>query len=384
MKSDAYITICIIGDLNCQTNFNENLLTLQVEDTYEALPIKIQAAFKWIYENYPNTVGVFKTDDDIFFENKNELITKINENILIPYWGLVIDSCISKPISTYQNLLFENTELKLIHPASHYCYGAGYWISNKSIALIAAAKDISYGLEDVTIGSILNEYGIFPINIKINCFERERDNIKPIAYCINLNDKPTNIERIYKDWSKYLDIKRVSARTGGSNGCLLSHLTLFQQFANLDEPYFIVMEDDVYQTLNFSDAIWNKILTFINNKDNNIKWDFITFDPFIGLDKNNFTQYSDMFYKINCFRSMGMVIYNGYFFKNNYKKIPVYAPLDMTMTHNNEFIKLTYKKLLVRQYTDKVSTIFDGDTKHYDEYWDKTEYILDMCNKQFQ
>ena len=157
---------------------------------------------------------------------------------------------------------------------------------------------------------------------------------------------------------------------------------LFQQFANLDAPYFIVIEDDIYQTSNFTDTIWNEILTFINIKDDNIKWDFITFDPILGLDKNNFSKYSNIFLKIDCFRSMGMVIYNGEFFKDNYKRIPVYAPLDMTMTQNSEFIKLTYKKLLVRQYTDKSSTICEGmDTAHYDDYWNKTESILEMCNK---
>jgi len=174
MKSDSYITICIIGDSNCETNFNGSLLTLQVEDTYEALPLKIYAAFKWIHENYPNTVGVFKTDDDIFFEDKNKLITKINENILIPYWGVVVDSCTNNPIKRSAVNKFENKDLKLIHQTSTYCYGWGYWISKDSIPIIAAAKNINYGLEDVTIGSILNESRIFPINIKIKFTEKQR------------------------------------------------------------------------------------------------------------------------------------------------------------------------------------------------------------------
>ena len=177
MKSDAYITLCIVGDLNCKTNLNEYLLTLQVEDSYEALPLKIHAAFKWIYENYPNTVGIFKTDEDIFFEDKNELITKINKNILIPYWGLIIESCSSKPIKTAAVNKFENKDLKLIHQSSYYCYGWGYWISKSSIAYIVAAENISYGLEDVTIGSILNENGIFPIKVNIKFVEKERDKI---------------------------------------------------------------------------------------------------------------------------------------------------------------------------------------------------------------
>jgi hypothetical protein len=174
MKSDAYITICIIGDLNCETNFNGSLLTLQVEDTYEALPLKIHAAFKWIHKNYPNTVGVFKTDDDIFFEDKNELINKINENILIPYWGLVVSLCTSKPIRKEAVAKFQNIELKLVHQTSNYCYGWGYWISNKTIPILVAAKNITYGLEDVTVGSILNENGIFPIKINIKFTEKQR------------------------------------------------------------------------------------------------------------------------------------------------------------------------------------------------------------------
>lgn len=155
--------------------------------------------------------------------------------------------------------------------------------------------------------------------------------MKPVAYCINLDNKPKNIERIYNDWSKYLDIKRIPATTciqskslaAGQVGCRLSHLKLFNEFVNLDAPYFIVMEDDVYQTSNFTDTIWDEILTFINNKDDNIKWDFITLDPIIGYenDKNNFTKYSDILLKVDRFRSMGMMIYNGNFFKNNILKL---------------------------------------------------------------
>jgi len=222
--------------------------------------------------------------------------------------------------------------------------------------------------------------------------------MKPVAYCINLDKKPDNIERIYKDWSKYLDIKRIPAMTGvrsnylkaGQVGCRLSHLKLFNDFLNLDAPYFIVMEDDVYQTSNFTDSIWNEILTFINTKDDSIKWDFITLDPFICYenDKNNFTKYSDIFLKIDCFRSMGMIIYNGNFFKNNLLKLKVLEassikPIDILLTFDTEFIKLTPTKLLVRQYTDKgSSTSGQNTTSDYNAHWDKTEKVLNEFNSK--
>jgi hypothetical protein len=142
------------------------------------------------------------------------------------------------------------------------------------------------------------------------------------------------------------------------------------------------MEDDVYQTSNFTNSIWNEIISFIN--DTNNKWDFITLDPILGVDlKNKLERYSDLFFKIDCFLSTGMIIYNRNFFKNNISILKSYPVLDTSMTHNKDFIKLTYKKLLVRQYTDKPSSVSGIiNTDYYNNWWNETEDILKNANKK--
>jgi len=201
----------------------------------------------------------------------------------------------------------------------------------------------------------------------------------PKAYCINLDTQKKNIENIYNDWSKYLNIERVSAELGGRIGCRLSHIKLFERLKELDDPYFIVMEDDVYPTKNFNENIWNNILEFITN---NNTWDMITFDPLLHFDCKSIENFSDMFFKIDKFRSAGMIIYNGNFFKKNFNNIKkINTSLDVTMTHNKNFIKLTYKKLLVRQYTNKGSlTSNSSSTTCYDNFWNKTENLLDQTS----
>lgn len=196
------------------------------------------------------------------------------------------------------------------------------------------------------------------------------------AYCINLDYKPENIKRIYNDWKEYLQIKRISATNGGRTGARLSHIKIFEECSKLKAPFYIIMEDDVYPTKAFTKNVWREILNFINNKNN--KWDMITFDPLLNFGCSVIEDYSGPFLKIQNFRSMGMVIYNQDFFKNNIAKIRRYTwSLDGIITYDPDYIKLTYKNLLARQYTDKGSTTSGKkNTDYYNGWWDKTEKIL--------
>ena len=87
-RSDKYLVIGLIGDLTKHTSYENNILTLQVEDTYEYLPKKITSALYWITKNFPDTPGVFKTDDDIEMLNKVNFTEILLNNKYKDWWGL--------------------------------------------------------------------------------------------------------------------------------------------------------------------------------------------------------------------------------------------------------------------------------------------------------
>lgn len=163
-----------IGDAELSAS-DSILLRLKVEDTYEALPFKIQSALAWISENYPKAPGVFKTDDDLFFETVDILAGKIKENKELDYWGVVRDCCgVAQICGGRIASRYTDTNLRPLLQAATYCYGAGYWVSMKSIKAIANSKKVCYGSEDVMMGSILNESGFYPEWIPIPWREEPR------------------------------------------------------------------------------------------------------------------------------------------------------------------------------------------------------------------
>jgi hypothetical protein len=177
MEQPEYRIIGIIGNPEIETSFDETsqLLTLKIEDTYEALPLKLQAAFAWIYKEFPDSPGVFKTDDDIYFKNYSILANKINKYKDIPYWCIKKDSCT-------QHLLHRKTikkrytkkRLDIYVPRSTYCWGAGYWLSRKSMNYIIKSDELHYGPEDVFFGHLLNKHKIIPESIKIDWKTKKR------------------------------------------------------------------------------------------------------------------------------------------------------------------------------------------------------------------
>jgi len=161
--------IAIIGsDEPAHLDPATRILTLPVPDTYEALPRKIHAAFAWIAKERPGTRGVFKTDDDMWFDT--EVLAKTILKETREYWGVKTSYIKAAAINSGRiEERFEDRSLQPSHQTAAYCFGWGYWISEASIPLIVQAKEDytnSY-LEDVCTGFVLNRQKITPVIVRI-------------------------------------------------------------------------------------------------------------------------------------------------------------------------------------------------------------------------
>jgi hypothetical protein len=175
MKNPAYRVIGLVG--GAEESFEGSLLTLDVEDSYEFLPRKIQAAFRWIHKNYPETEGIFKTDDDIFFADQESLTDKIITNKTIPYWGIHIDRTGGGTVEQKRILMANDKTIRATYPSAIYSYGAGYWISKQAIPIVCSSTEHANAfLEDVTMGYVMNRAGHIPRHVQIQYQERPRIN----------------------------------------------------------------------------------------------------------------------------------------------------------------------------------------------------------------
>jgi hypothetical protein len=166
-----WISVGVIGDPTIGAPRREgDILILPIGDNYEALPAKVHAAVTWISQTYPDTVGIWKTDDDIVYQDVTQVIRAIKMFGDRPYWGLYTATCQEGPINLLRiNLRFEDTALRPRHQAAAYCYGHGYWIGRAALPAICAAGDEyrTSSLEDVCTGHIMNKQGWLPARANI-------------------------------------------------------------------------------------------------------------------------------------------------------------------------------------------------------------------------
>lgn len=144
---------------------SSQIVVLPTPDNYETLPTKVHAAFCWAAATFPNSPGIWKTDDDIIYYNKEQLRAVIFELVNEPYWGLQNGACRENhvnPARVYYR--FEDTTLRPRHQQAIYCYGHGYWVSRSTLPIvIAAGADFRTSfLEDVCMGYVLNRARILP------------------------------------------------------------------------------------------------------------------------------------------------------------------------------------------------------------------------------
>ena len=210
--------------------------------------------------------------------------------------------------------------------------------------------------------------------------------MRPKAYCINLDRFPSNYSNIVSELSDYLDIERVSAidaNVMNITGQLAIRKTTIALFNKIIEEsvsgtlYAIILEDDIYRLDNF-DQYWNKIVEFIENKNNN--WDFISLDNILKFDNTTISNYNDFFYKIDKSRACGFMIYNISFLRKNINYLMNCGVLDTTMKYNPDFIQLIPKELIIRQYVDKYSTTANQITSFQNEFYNDTIRILTERN----
>lgn len=152
-------------------NSDTSVLELDTEDTYESLPRKIYNAIDYIVKNHPEITGIFKTDDDIEFDDYHDLFSELGSllDTKIDYAGVYVDCCQKMPIHKLRLLKFGkiNEKKTYFHDQAIYCYGAGYYISLFSAKCIQKNERFFYKryLEDVAVGHILNKYDIFPMKM---------------------------------------------------------------------------------------------------------------------------------------------------------------------------------------------------------------------------
>lgn len=188
MERPEWRVVGIIGDLTLsEPVFDGKIVTLNVNDTYEFLPQKIQKGFEWCYKQWPDTAGIFKTDEDIVFDNINDLVDGIFKNLSEPYWGLHVDNSVEGHVNQTQiNNRYIDKSLKPPIPTSKFCWGHGYWISKDTIPILIG-KDADFekyniGSEDIYTGYKLNKSNIFPKHLPIKYKEVERNYllVKPL------------------------------------------------------------------------------------------------------------------------------------------------------------------------------------------------------------
>ena len=173
-------TVGFIGDPTLTTAVYDEatqIVTLPVPDTYETLPKKVHAALTWAMERWPDAPGIFKTDDDILMESRDALVTAIQKNLAVPFWGTRVGQC-SAGYVTLQRIQTQFTD-KSLRPRYHaalYCYGHGYWLSAEAVRVAIAAADIYAAscLEDVCTGAVMNRAGWRPLHVPVPYREMPR------------------------------------------------------------------------------------------------------------------------------------------------------------------------------------------------------------------
>lgn len=210
----------------------------------------------------------------------------------------------------------------------------------------------------------------------------------PVAWVVNLDRCTENWARIQHDWKDTFDLQRVSAvdativRISGQAACRQSHLNLLRTLAAAPHaPYHIVMEDDVYKTAEW-DILWPKLRQFLD--EGRTDWDFIGLDPFLGFDSPTLQKFTDILVLSSAFRNTGFIIWNGLSLQKSISLLEsnTGGAIDMLICRHPAFTKLIPSTLMVRQYTNKASTIScDTDMSIYIKYYNDTVKILAAFSK---
>lgn len=178
-------------------------------------------------------------------------------------------------------------------------------------------------------------------------------------------------------WRDTFELQRIpgidgrARRITGEAALFQTYRNLFSQLITLSDLYHIVFEDDIVPTDAWASA-WPELLAWI--QENPTGWDFISLDPFLHFDSAQLMRFTPSLFVVSKFRNMGAMIYNADFLRRCQRDFTK-APLDMTMTHDMRYKKLTPTQLLIKQ-SGGASSIAAVDVSHRDEFYRLTEGIL--------
>ena len=218
-----------------------------------------------------------------------------------------------------------------------------------------------------------NIYLKHPQYLNRKLINSEKPKFKLNAICLNLENKKKNYDFIQHEWKDYLNVERFKALSTATK----SHSAILSKIYQNRKKYkfpIVVMEDDVFRKNNFN-KFWNQLFDFKNI-------DYITLDCFKLKISKKQPYKNKGFIKIEKHNSCGFIIYYSHFFNrfSNVEEMLGYInrPIDLSLTHNYKFIKLTPQKQICQQIVDKISTTRKGkkNTKIYQDYYIQSEKLL--------
>jgi GR25 family glycosyltransferase involved in LPS biosynthesis len=153
----------------------DDVVYLPCGDNYEDLSDKTRLMIDWILSNYPHVNYIFKTDDDISFDFEKLMLlyTDITLNNY-QYCGNLVNPITHVSVYHYGKCFDKSKETPITVESFPYCSGGGYFISKNSAKIIVRDMKIYSNIfEDYSVGKVLLENNIHPININIHnnaCF----------------------------------------------------------------------------------------------------------------------------------------------------------------------------------------------------------------------
>ena len=222
------------------------------------------------------------------------------------------------------------------------------------------------------------DYKLNKCYITRNINSESNPKFKLDAFCINLKDRKQNMDFIYSEWNKYLNVSRFEALSSATKSHVQILKNIFQNKDNIKFP-IVIMEDDVYRKNNFT-KYWNELLDLHN-------CDYVAFDAFYLIFEENQDNIPSKFISLKEHRAMGFTVYYKNFFDRfdnikdideiiNDKTISTNTCIDMNFTHNPLFINYTPKEQVCCQIVSKYSTTAGYVTSNYIEHYKIAEEKL--------
>lgn len=182
----------LYGDTQLQQEFeiNSKYLVLNVEDDYLHLNIKTLKLLNTISKLFTNLKGLFKCDDDVI-PNVQHLNNFINGTQIaqIDYCGKYMDNTVAK---TYTPNYYPN--IRAFCPIVKFTAGPLYYLSKKAIEVFNDIRGIQiYFGEDITVGVVLNNNGIYP-DSKVDLYTDDSRYVNSFSVH-NFNHNPQIVER---------------------------------------------------------------------------------------------------------------------------------------------------------------------------------------------